>query len=53
MEPSALSQSDTVIRPKSLSERLAAETPEPGEMAERFAPGKAEVHPSAFLFARR
>ena len=38
MGPSALSQSDTVIRPKSLSERLAAETPEPGEMAERFAP---------------
>ena len=40
MGPSALSQSDTVIRPKSLSERLAAETPAPPEaMAERFAPG--------------
>src|SRR5690349_22094420 len=40
MGPSALSQSDTVIRPKSLSERLAAETPAPAEaMAERFAPG--------------
>ena len=44
MGPSALSQSDTVIRPKSLSERLAAErlaaeTPAPPEaMAERFAP---------------
>jgi len=40
MGSSALSQSDTVIRPKSLSERLAAETPAPPEaMAERFAPG--------------
>jgi hypothetical protein len=40
MGPSALSQSDTVIRPKSLSERLAVETPaEPEAMAERFAPG--------------
>ena len=45
MGPSALSQSDTVIRPKSLNERLAAErlaaeTPAPPEaMAERFAPG--------------
>src|SRR5262249_55238045 len=45
MGPSALSQSDTVSRPKSLSERLAAErlaaeTPPPPEaMAERFAPG--------------
>jgi hypothetical protein len=45
MGPSALSQSDTVLRPKSLSERLAAErlaaeTPAPPEaMAERFAPG--------------
>jgi Bacterial SH3 domain len=45
MGPSALSQSDTVIRPKNLSERLAAErlaaeTPAPPEaMAERFAPG--------------
>jgi len=45
MGPSALSQSDTVIRPKSLSERLAAErlaaeAPAPPEaMAERFAPG--------------
>src|SRR5215467_1552989 len=45
MGPSALSQSDPVIRPKSLSERLAAErlaaeTPAPPEaMAERFAPG--------------
>jgi hypothetical protein len=39
MGQSALSQSDTVIRPKSLSERLAAETPAPPEaMAERFAP---------------
>jgi hypothetical protein len=39
MGPSALSQSDTVIRPKSLSERLAAETPAPPEaMAEPFAP---------------
>jgi Bacterial SH3 domain len=39
MGPSALSQSDTVIRPKSLSERLATETPAPPEaMAERFAP---------------
>jgi hypothetical protein len=39
MGPSALSQSDTVIRPRSLSERLAAETPAPPEaMAERFAP---------------
>jgi hypothetical protein len=39
MGQSALSQSDTVIRPKSLSERLAAETPTPPEaMAERFAP---------------
>jgi hypothetical protein len=40
MGPSALSQSDTVIRPKSLIERLAVETPaEPEAMAERFAPG--------------
>ena len=45
MGPSALSQSDTIIRPKSLNERLAAgrlaaETPAPPEaMAERFAPG--------------
>src|SRR6516162_913611 len=45
MGSSALSKSDTVIRPKSLSERLAAErlaaeTPAPPEaMAERFAPG--------------
>jgi len=45
MGSSALSQSDTVIRQKSLSERLAAErlaaeTPAPPEaMAERFAPG--------------
>jgi Bacterial SH3 domain len=38
MGPSALSQSDTVIRPKSLNERLAAETPAPEVMAERFAP---------------
>jgi hypothetical protein len=44
MGSSALSQSDTVVRPKSLSERLtaerlAAETPAPPEaMAERFAP---------------
>jgi hypothetical protein len=38
MGPSALSQSGTVIRSKTLSERLAAETPEPEEMAERFAP---------------
>jgi TPR repeat protein len=39
MAQSALSQSDTVIRPKSLSERLAAEMPAPPEaMAERFAP---------------
>jgi hypothetical protein len=39
MGPSALSQSDSVIRPKTLSERLAAETPAPPEaMAERFAP---------------
>src|SRR5689334_1200896 len=39
MGQSALGQSDTVIRPKSLSERLAAETPAPPEaMAERFAP---------------
>ena len=43
MGQSALSSSDTVIRPKSLSERLAAEaaaeTPAPPEaMAERFAP---------------
>ena len=35
MGPSALSQSGTVIRPKSLSERLAVETPaEPEAMAE-------------------
>src|SRR4029450_9423822 len=33
MGPSALSQSHTVVRPKSLRERLAVETP-----AERFAP---------------
>ena len=45
MGSSALSKSDTVIRQKSLSERLAAErlaaeTPAPPEaMAERFAPG--------------
>ena len=45
MGPSALSQSDTVIRPKSLSERLAAErlaaetSAPPEAMAERFAPG--------------
>jgi Bacterial SH3 domain len=40
MGPSALSKSDTVIRPKSLSERLAVETPAgPEAMAERFAPG--------------
>jgi len=39
MGQSALCQSDTVIRPKSLSERLAAESPAPPEaMAERFAP---------------
>src|SRR5262245_6164294 len=44
MGASAPSQSDTIIRPKSLSERLAAErlaaeTPAPPEaMAERFAP---------------
>jgi hypothetical protein len=39
MGQSALSQSDTVIHPKSLSERLAAEKPAPPEaMAERFAP---------------
>src|SRR6187401_3487439 len=39
MGQSALGKSDTVIRPKSLSERLAAETPAPPEaMAERFAP---------------
>jgi hypothetical protein len=39
MGQSALGQSDTVIRPKSLSERLAAETAAPPEaMAERFAP---------------
>src|SRR5262245_32762495 len=44
MGPSAQSQSDTIIRPKTLSERLAAErlaaeTPAPEAMAERFAPG--------------
>jgi hypothetical protein len=44
MGASAQSQSDTIIRPKSLSERLAAErlaaeTPAPEAMAERFAPG--------------
>jgi hypothetical protein len=44
MGPSAQSQSDTIIRPKTLSERLAAErlaaeTPAPKAMAERFAPG--------------
>jgi Bacterial SH3 domain len=39
MGQSALSQSETVVRPKSLSERLAVETPAPPEaMAERFAP---------------
>jgi SH3 domain-containing protein len=39
MGQSALSQSDTVVRPKSLSERLAAERQAPPEaMAERFAP---------------
>ena len=39
MGQSALSQSDNVIRRKSLSERLTVETPaEPEAMAERFAP---------------
>jgi hypothetical protein len=40
MGQSALSQSDSVVRPKSLSQRLAAETPAPPEaMGEGFAPG--------------
>ena len=39
MGQSALSESDSVIRPKSLIERLAVETPaEPEAIAERFAP---------------
>jgi hypothetical protein len=38
MGHSALSQPDSLVRPQSLSERLAAETPAPEAMAERFAP---------------
>jgi len=39
MGASAPSQSGSIIRPKTLNERLAAETPAPEAMAERFAPG--------------